>query len=77
MPNTQRSDEQTLTKRYRPNPDTQDKTGSVYSQPERHLQHIKDDRNSRRAFIKDLEKSIDQWMEDGNLLIIGLDANDM
>jgi hypothetical protein len=61
---------------YRPNPDTQDRTGSVYSQHERYLRSIKDDRNPRRAFTKDLEAKIDQWLIAGNLLIIGLDAND-
>jgi hypothetical protein len=61
---------------YRPNPDTQDKAGSVYSQQERRLRDLKDDRNPRRAFIKDLEKQLEVWIQAGNLLIIGLDAND-
>jgi hypothetical protein len=61
---------------YRPNPDNQDRPGTVYSQQERHLRAINDDRNPRRAFTKDLETKIEQWMIEGNLLIIGLDAND-
>jgi hypothetical protein len=30
----------------------------------------------RRAFIKDLETKLDNWMAAGNLIVIGLDAND-
>jgi hypothetical protein len=61
---------------YRPNPDTQDHTGSVYSQQERRLRELKDDRNPRRAFIQDLEKHVEIWIQAGNLIILGLDAND-
>jgi hypothetical protein len=61
---------------YRPNPDHSDRPGSVYSQHERFLRTKKDDRNPRRAFIKDLEEQLDKWMAAGNLIIIGLDAND-
>ena len=61
---------------YRPNPDSSDKTGSVYSQHERHLRSIQDDRNPRRAFISDLKDALETWADEGNLFIIGLDAND-
>jgi hypothetical protein len=61
---------------YRPNPDSSDSTGSVYSQHERYLRSIKDDRNPRRAFIKDLQKALIAWSTEGNLFLIGLDAND-
>jgi hypothetical protein len=61
---------------YRPNPDSMDRPGSVYSQQERRLSTLKDDRNPRRAFIQDLKTQIDLWIIEGNLLIIGLDAND-
>ena len=61
---------------YRPTPDASDSTGSVYSQQERRLRTLKDDRNPRRALIKDLSTNIDSWIEEGNLLLIGLDAND-
>jgi hypothetical protein len=61
---------------YRPNPDASDRPGSVYSQQERYFRSNKDDRNPRRAFIKDLQKSITTWTEEGNLLIVGMDAND-
>ena len=36
---------------YRPNPDHSDRTGSVFSQQERRLRTVKDDRKPRRAFI--------------------------
>jgi hypothetical protein len=61
---------------YRPNPDSSDGTGSVYSQQERRLRFIKDDRNPRRAFVQDLKKDLEAWQTEGNLIIIGLDAND-
>jgi hypothetical protein len=60
---------------YRPNPDSTDRAGSVFSQQERYLRHIKDDRNPRRAFNQDLGKAIENWMSEGNLIVIGLDAN--
>jgi hypothetical protein len=62
--------------RYQHNPDSNDRPGTVFSQKERHLQSQNDDRNPRRAFIKDLEAQLDLWMTAGNLIIIGLDAND-
>jgi hypothetical protein len=49
---------------YRPNPDHSDRPGTVYSQQEKHLTSIRDKRNPRRAFIKDLEKQLDKWMND-------------
>jgi hypothetical protein len=61
---------------YRPNPDSTDGTGSVYSQHERYLTSIKDDRNPRRAFVKDLQSAIESWQSEDNLFIVGLDAND-
>jgi len=60
---------------YRPNPDSSDRTGSVYSQHERHLQSLHDDRNPRRAFVKDLQAAINTWSTEGDLFLIGLDAN--
>ena len=61
---------------YRPNPDSSDSTGSVYSQQERYLRSIRDDRNPRRAFVKDLHTALLAWSNEGNLFLIGLDAND-
>ena len=61
---------------YRPNPDYTDRPGSVYSQQERCLRAKQDDRNPRRAFIQDLATDLDLWMNAGNLIIIGMDAND-
>ena len=62
---------------YRPNPDLSDRPGTVYSQQERHMRTINDFREPRRAFIKDLETKLDLWMAEGNLLVIGIDANDI
>jgi hypothetical protein len=61
---------------YRPNPDSNDRPGTVFSQQERHLRSKHDDRDPQRTFIKDLEVQLDLWMTAGNLIIIGLDAND-
>jgi hypothetical protein len=61
---------------YRPNPDCTDRPGSVFSQQERRLRALGDFRNPRRAFIKDLENKLDEWMTEGNLILIGMDAND-
>ena len=61
---------------YRPNPDYSDRTGSVYSQQEPQLRSIHDNRDPQRAFIKDLEAQLETWMTAGNLIIIGMDAND-
>jgi hypothetical protein len=60
---------------YRPNPDSSNKTGSVYSQHERYLWSIKDNRNPHRAFVKDLQADLKKWSDKGNQFIIGLDAN--
>ena len=61
---------------YRPNPDSSDSTGSVYSQHERYLRSIHDDRNPRRAFVADLKAALEHWANEGNLFIIGIDAHD-
>ena len=61
---------------YRPNPDSSNRTGSVYSQHERYLSSIHENRNPRRAFIKDLQEALEQWQSEGDLFIIGLDVND-
>jgi len=46
---------------YRPNPDSSDKTGSVYSQHERYLRSKNDNRNPRRAFVSDLKDALEKW----------------
>jgi hypothetical protein len=61
---------------YCPNPDLSDRPGKIYSQHERHLRTINDFRDPRRAFIKDLETKLELWMTEGNLIVIGIDAND-
>jgi hypothetical protein len=62
--------------RYGPNPDSNKRPGTVFSQQEQHLRSQNDDRNPWRAFIKDLEAELDLWMTAGNLIIIRLGAND-
>ena len=52
---------------YRPNPDSSDRTGSVFSQQERHLRNIHDDRNPRRAYVKDQQTALTIWSTEGNL----------
>jgi hypothetical protein len=61
---------------YRPVVDYSDKPGSVYSQHERHLLKNKDDRDPRLAFYEDLDLDIQVWLAAGDLLILGLDANE-
>jgi hypothetical protein len=61
---------------YRPNPDHHDRPGTVYSQQERYLRSIQDNPDPRRAFIKDLETGLKKWMNERNLILIGMDAND-
>jgi hypothetical protein len=60
---------------YRPNPDSNDRPRTVFSQQQRHLSSQNDDRNPPCAYNKDLEVQLDLWMTAGNLIIIGLDAN--
>jgi hypothetical protein len=61
---------------YRPNSDHADRTGSVYSQHKRRLRATGDNCNPRRAFIKDLSNQLELWMDEGDMIILGLDAND-
>jgi hypothetical protein len=61
---------------YRPNPDSNNRPGTVFSQQERHFGSQNDNCDPQRAFlIKDLEAPLDLWMTAGNLIIIRLDAN--
>ena len=61
---------------YQPNLDYNDRRGTVFSQQEQYLRSHNNNRNPQRAFVKDLEAQLDLWMREGNLIIIGLDAND-
>jgi hypothetical protein len=40
------------------------------------LEGCKDDRNPRTAFYEDLQAQISLWIEEGDQIIVGLDAND-
>ena len=50
--------------------------GSVWQQQIAGLQQDNDDRNPRQAFLEDFEKQIQEWLEDGDQLIIGGDINE-
>jgi len=49
---------------------------SVNRQQTRRLRTIDDTRTPRDALIEDLRKAVKQWIEDGEHLIIGMDANE-
>jgi hypothetical protein len=61
---------------YRPCMDYSDKPGSVYSQHEYYLNKKKDSRDPRLAFYEDLDLDVRVWLAAGDLIIIGLDANE-
>jgi hypothetical protein len=60
---------------YRPNGPGTGGTHTVYAQHLRHLLEAKDDRDPRIAFCEDL-RALSLWIEDGDQIIVGLDAND-
>ena len=49
---------------------------SVNQQQTRKLQTVDNNQTPRDALIKDLRKLVKQWIEDGEHLIIGMDANE-
>jgi hypothetical protein len=53
-----------------------DKPNYVYSQHERYFATQKDDRDPRRAFFEDLDHDMHVWLVAGNLIVLGLDANE-
>jgi hypothetical protein len=53
-----------------------DKVFSVYAQQQRYLDEQMDDVCPREAFIRDLCAEMDEWIEQGEQLIIALDANE-
>ena len=61
---------------YRPNGPGMGGTHTVYAQHLRHLLSTKDDRDPRVAFCEDLKAQLSSWIEEGNQIIVGLDAND-
>jgi hypothetical protein len=56
--------------------DYSDKPGSVYSQHGYYLNKQKDSRDPRLAFYEDLDLDVRVWLAAGDLIIIGLDANE-
>jgi hypothetical protein len=53
-----------------------DKPNSVYSQHERHFATKKDGRDPRQAFFEDLDHDMLVWLASGDLIALGLDANE-
>ena len=61
---------------YRPCSSTNDKTSTVYQQ---HMRAFSDDRpfdDPRMAILKDLGLAIQEWQQEGDCVIIGMDANE-
>ena len=48
----------------------------VGNQHETYFLSLDDDRPARAAFLADLEREASDWLRDGDLLVIGLDANE-
>ena len=62
---------------YRPCvPSSNGSTGSVYAQHQRHFNDKADDICPREAFTRDLGIEIQSWLDSGDQLILGLDANE-
>ena len=49
---------------------------SVWNQQKGYFEGIKDDRCPRQIFVDDLSKEVEGWLEAGDQLVIGMDAND-
>jgi hypothetical protein len=61
---------------YQPNGPGSGGQHTVYAQHLLQLLHKKDDRDLRKAFCEDLHAQILLWIEAGDQVIVGLDAND-
>ena len=64
---------------YRPVEDSSNRPHTVYSQHEYYFHEIaepKRPRNPREAFYEDLNVWIKRWIEEGDSIILGLDANE-
>lgn len=64
---------------YRPIEDKSNRPHTVYSQHEYYYRAIDQSngyRNPRKSFFEDLDNSIKSWMEAGDQIILGLDANE-
>ena len=60
---------------YRPVADSSNRPNSVFSQQERVLLSHNDKRNPRDAFFEDLQACVDRWHHNGEMVILGMDAN--
>ena len=49
---------------------------SVWNQQKGYFEGIKDDQCPRKIFVDDLCKEVEGWLEAGDQLVIGMDAND-
>ena len=61
---------------YRPVRDTNANPGTVYSQQEAYLLQHNDDRCPRKALLDDLRLILEEWITQGNNIIVGMDANE-
>ena len=61
---------------YRPVQDRSNRPNSVYSQHEKHFHDQKLLKEPRTAFLDDIERSIKQWINEGDQIVLGLDLND-
>jgi len=60
----------------RPVQDTTANPGTVYSQQETHFLRQGQHQDPRHALLQDLRDEVDKWKRDGDLLILGMDANE-
>ena len=51
-------------------------TGSAYQQQQRYFRSVKEMRCPRQMFVQDLKHQLQEWLEEGDHIILGLDAND-
>ena len=61
---------------YRPVKATNDHPTTVFAQQEKYFCEHGGYRNPREAFFEDLTNVIQEWLNDGNQIIIGIDANE-
>ena len=61
---------------YRPVQDHSNRPGTVFSQQEKFFYDRGQPRNPRTAFLIDLANEIQQWMDQGDQIILGIDMNE-
>lgn len=62
---------------YRPCESNDDRPESVYSQQETYFHSIGEHINPRNAFFKDLDQCMTEWQNNGEIIILGFDANEL